>query len=50
MSEMIRRTKLERFVKRLEAKIPVLSKEKSEVIKEIVADMKHEFKIKESEK
>lgn len=45
MSEMIRRTKVEKFVKRLEAKIPVLSKEKSEFAKEVVADMKHEFKL-----
>lgn len=50
MSEMIRRTKLERFVKRLEAKIPVLSREKSEAIKEVVADMKHEFKLEEEKK
>jgi hypothetical protein len=50
MSEMIRRTKLERFVKRLEAKIPVLSKEKSEVIKEVVADIKHEFKLEGEKK
>lgn len=48
MSEMIRRTKVERFVKRLEAKIPVVSKEKSEAIKEIVADMKYEFKLEGS--
>jgi hydrogenase maturation factor HypF (carbamoyltransferase family) len=50
MAETFRRTKLERFVKRLEAKLPVLSKHKSEAIKEVVADLKHEFNLKEEQK
>lgn len=50
MAETFRRTKLERFVKRLEAKIPILPKVKAEVIREIVEDIKYEFKLKEGEK
>lgn len=47
MSETFRRTKLERFVRRLEARIPVVSKERREVIIEIVAEIKQEFKLGE---
>lgn len=47
MATNFRRTKLEKFVKRLEAKIPVVSKEKAEALTEVVADIKHEFNLKE---
>jgi hypothetical protein len=45
MAETFRRTKLERFVKRLEAKVPVMPEEKAETLKEVIADIKHEFKL-----
>jgi hypothetical protein len=50
VADNFRKTKLERFVRRLEAKIPILPKEKSEAIKEVVAELKHEFKLEEGSK
>lgn len=50
MAETFRRSKIEKFIKRLEAKLPALSSAKREVVKEIVADLKHEFKLGEEMK
>lgn len=50
MAETFRRTKIEKFVKRLEAKVPVMPDAKAEMLKEVIADIRHEFKLEGREK
>jgi hypothetical protein len=47
MATNFRTTKLLRYVKRLEARIPVVEEKKAEALKEVVAEIRHEFNLKE---
>lgn len=47
MATNFRKTKLERFVKRLESRVPVSTKEKAETLKEVIAEIKYEFGLNE---
>lgn len=47
MSTHLRTSKLKRYVKRLEARIPIVEDKKAEALKEVVAEIKHEFNLKE---
>lgn len=48
MSAMTRTTKVERYIKRLEAKMEILPKDQAKLVKEIAADMRFEFNIEGS--
>lgn len=49
MSTHLRTSKLNRYVKRLEARIPIVEDKKAEALKEVVAEIKHEFKLEEGD-